>query len=190
MTPDMALKYAKDVGYIAAYRSLTKEQMKAATIKKLLKSGYLLLVVLTKVDRETTKDMGMLTRRTTSGGFAHSVCACDLDELGDVKFVNSRGENWGRGGYFSAPDEELDYCLSQAYVVLDTDDTVKMSKLLYKKRLWDAVQIISNQWKYGTDEEKKAMNFANSMLRKVCLQQNHQWNMSKEQVLDFVQKNF
>lgn len=89
----MTLKYAKDIGYIEGYRSLTKEQMNTATIKKLLKSGYLLLVVLTKVDRKATKKYDILTRNTTPGGFAHSVCACDLDEIGDVKFVNARGGN-------------------------------------------------------------------------------------------------
>lgn len=186
----MALRYAKDVGYIEGYRSLSKDQMNAATIKKLLKSGYLLLVVLTKVDRKATKKYGILTRNTTPGGFAHSVCACDLDELGDVKFVNSRGVNWGRGGYFSAPDAELNSCISQAYVVLDTDDSAKMDQLLYKKRLSDAVQIISNQWKYGTAEEKEAMNLANTVLRKICLQEDHPYNMDRKKLQKLIEQYF
>ncbi len=190
LTPPMALKYAKEVGYIADYRSLTASQQNAKTIKKLLKAGFLLLVVLTKVDRKKTEANGMLTRRTTGGGFAHSLCACRLDHNDNVKFVNSWGEERGIEGYFIAPDEELDYCLSQAYVVIDSNDTENMNKILYKKRISEAVNILSNQWKYGTVEEKEAMNFANTMLRKICLNQDHQWNMSKEQVLDFVNKNF
>lgn len=190
LTPDMALKYAKDGGYIEGYRSLTADQKNADTIKKLLHAGYLLLIVLTKVDRKATKKYGILTRNTTPGGFAHSVCACDLDELGDVKFVNSRGGNWGRGGYFSAPDEELNSCISQAYVVLDTDDTAKMDQLLYKKRLSDAVQIISNQRQYGTAEEKEAMNLANTVLRNICLQESHPYNMEKKKLQKLIDQYF
>ncbi|MDO4714640.1 MAG: hypothetical protein Q4B28_08680 [bacterium] len=186
----MALRYAKDVGYIEGYRSLSKEQMNATTIKKLLKAGYLLLVVLTKVNREATKDMGMLTRRTTPGGFAHSVCACEIDHKDNVKFVNSRGDQRGLEGYFIAPDEELNHCISQAYVVLDTDDTAKMNELLYKKRLWDAVQIISNQRKYGTAEEKEAMNLANTVLRKICLQEDHPYNMDKSKLQKLINQYF
>lgn len=107
-----------------------------------------------------------------------------------VQFVNSRGVNWGRSGYFSAPDEELNYCISQAYVVLDTDDTVKMNELLYKKRLSDAVQIISNQWKYGTEAEKEAMNLANTVLRKICLQEDHPYNMDRKKLQKLIEQYF
>lgn len=51
----MALKYAKEVGYIAGYQALITNQQNSATIKKLLKAGFLLLVVLTKVDRKETE---------------------------------------------------------------------------------------------------------------------------------------
>ena len=190
LTPPMALKYAKEVGYIAGYQALTASQQNSATIKKLLKAGFLLLVVLTKVDRKKTEADGVLTRRTTGGGFAHSLCACTLDRNDNVKFVNSWGEGRGLEGYFIADDEELDYCLSQAYVVIDSNDTENMNKLLYKKRISEAVNILSNQWRYGSKKEQEAMNFANTMLRKICLNQDHQWNMSKEQVLDFVNRNF
>lgn len=186
----MALKYAKEVGYIAGYQALTTSQQNSTTIKKLLKAGFLLLVVLTKVDRKKTEADGVLTRRTTGGGFAHSLCACTLDRNDNVKFVNSWGEERGLEGYFIAPDEELDYCLSQAYVVIDSNDTENMNQLLYKKKISEAVNTLSNQWKYGNKKEQEAMNFANTMLRKLCLGQDHQWNMNKEQVLDFVNRNF
>lgn len=190
LTPPMALKYAKEVGYIADYQALTANQQNSATIKKLLKAGFLLLVVLTKVDRKKTEADGVLTRRTTGGGFAHSLCSCTLDHNDNVKFVNSWGEERGLDGYFIADDEELDYCLSQAYVVIDSNDTENMNQLLYKKKISEAVNILSNQWKYGNKKEQEAMNFANTMLRKLCLWQNHQRNMSKAQVLNFVNKNF
>ena len=104
--------------------------------------------------------------------------------------MNSWGEERGLKGYFIADDDELDYCLSQVYVVIDSDDTDRMGQLLYKKKISEAVNILSNQWKYGSKKEQEAMNFANTMLRKLCLNQDHQWNMSKDQVLDFMNKNF
>lgn len=190
LTPPMALKYAKEVWYIAGYQALTANQQNAKTIKKLLKAGFLLLVVLTKVDRKETEMFWSLKRRSTAGGIAHSVCACSVDAGGNIRFVNSWGEERGLKGYFIADDDELDYCLSQVYVVIDSDDTDRMGQLLYKKKISEAVNILSNQWKYGSKKEQEAMNFANTMLRKLCLGQDHQWNMSKDQVLDFVNKNF
>lgn len=75
-------------------------------------------------------------------------------------------------------------------MVVDTDDTTKMNELLYKKRLWDAVKLISNQWQYGTPEEKEAMNPANTVLRKVCLQESHPYNMDKAKLQKLINQYF
>ena len=80
--------------------------------------------------------------------------------------------------------------VSWAQIVFDSSDKENMAKLNYRNMLSKAIKIISDQRKYGTEDEKKAMNFANSMLRKVCLNQNHQYNMDKKKAVDFINKYF
>ena len=80
--------------------------------------------------------------------------------------------------------------VSWVNLVVDADDKENMAKLNYRNMLSKAVKIISGQRKYGTEEEKKAMNFANTMIRKLCLGQNHQYNMSKADLLKFINKHF
>ena len=80
--------------------------------------------------------------------------------------------------------------VSWVNLVVDADDKENMAKLNYRNMLSKAVKIISGQRKYGTEEEKKAMNFANTMIRKLCLGQNHQYNMSKADLLRFINKYF
>lgn len=79
--------------------------------------------------------------------------------------------------------------VSRAQIVFDSSDKENMAKLNYKNMLSKAIKIISDQWKYGTEDEQQAMNFANSMLRKVCLKQNHQYNMDKKKATDFINKH-
>ena len=80
--------------------------------------------------------------------------------------------------------------VSRAQIVFDSSDKENMAKLNYRNMLSKAIKIISDQWKYGTEDEKKAMNFANTMIRKVCLNQNHQYNMDKKKAIDFINKYF
>lgn len=145
------------------------------------------MFIVKRADWATTEQTHYLTKGKS---YFHTVCGCSYVEGMGTVCVNSRGKEWGDGGYFYIPDEVLSECISQAYVVVDSDDTDQFSKLLYKSKIRSAVHILSEQWKHGTAEEKEAMNFANSMLRKLCLGQDHQRNMNKEQVLDFVNRNF
>lgn len=62
--------------------------------------------------------------------------------------------------------------------------------MLYKSKIRTAVNLLSENWKYADADEKEAMNFANTMLRKVCLKQDHQYNMSKEKLQRFIDKYF
>ena len=80
--------------------------------------------------------------------------------------------------------------VSWVNLVVDADDKENMAKLNYRNMLSKAIKIISDQWKYGTEDEQQAMNFANSMLRKVCLNQNHQYNMDKKKATDCINKYF
>jgi len=112
------------------------------------------------------------------------------DENKVIKILNSRGEEFGDRGYFYIRAEDIPQMVSWANIVVDADDKENMAKLNYRNMLSKAVKIISGQRKYGAEDEKKAMNFANTMIRKLCLNQNHQYNMSKADLLRFINKHF
>ena len=119
----------------------------------------------------------------------HAVAAVDFDDENQViKILNSRGEERGDKGYFYIKYSDLPQMVSRAQIVFDSSDKENMAKLNYRNMLSKAIKIISDQWKYGTEDEQQAMNFANSMLRKICLQQNHQYNMDKKKTIDFINK--
>ena len=120
----------------------------------------------------------------------HAVAGVDYDDENQViKILNSRGEERGDRGYFYIKAADLVQMVSRAQIVFDSSDKENMAKLNYRNMLSKAIKIISDQWKYGTEDEQQAMNFANSMLRKVCLQQNHQYNMDKKKATDFINKH-
>ena len=121
----------------------------------------------------------------------HAVAGVDYDDENQViKILNSRGEERGDRGYFYIKAADLAQMVSRAQIVFDSSDKENMAKLNYRNMLSKAIKIISDQWKYGTEDEKKAMNFANTMIRKLCLGQNHQYNMDKKKAIDFINKFF
>nr|DAP44788.1 MAG TPA: peptidase [Bacteriophage sp.] len=107
-----------------------------------------------------------------------------------IKVLNSRGEEFGDRGYFYIRAEDIPQMVSWVDLVVDADDKENMAKLNYRNMVSKAIKILSAQRKYGTEDEQQAMNFANSMLRKVCLQQNHQYNMDKKKATDFINRYF
>lgn len=104
--------------------------------------------------------------------------------------VNSRGEERGDNGYFYMKYDEMDEYIDQILVVYDSDDTENFNRLLYKTKILNVINTLSEQRQYASDDEKKALNFANTMLRKVVFSQDHQYNMDKKQILDFINKYF
>lgn len=104
--------------------------------------------------------------------------------------VNSRGDTRGDNGYFYMRYEDMADFIDQIYVVHDSDDTENFNRLLYKTKILTVINTLSEQWQYGTEDEKKALNFANTMLRKVVYGQDHQYNMSKKDLINFINKYF
>ena len=104
--------------------------------------------------------------------------------------VNSRGKERGDDGYFYMEYKDIYEFIDQIYAVYDSDDTDKMDSLLYKTKILNVINTLSDVWKYATEDEKQALNFANTMLRKVVFSQDHQYNMDKKQILDFINKYF
>lgn len=149
------------------------------------------MVTLHNCDRDITKKTYIATKRKEPGGLTHSVALVDYDDDKKLfKIVNSRGPERGDGGYFYIKYDELDLFIDQIYAIYDSDDTNNFDRLLYKAKVLGVVNTLSEQRKRGTTEEQKALNFANTMLRKVVLGQDHQYNMSKKDLIAFINKYF
>lgn len=190
LTTTQALVYAKEMGYIKEYTSFKLEQINYEIFKLMLKAGALLLLNVNKIDRDKITASNPVAQ-FTKWGIPHAVAAVDYDDENKViKILNSRWEEFGDRGYFYIKAEDIPQMVSWVNLVVDADDKENMAKLNYRNMLSKAVKIISGQRKYGTEEEKKAMNFANTMIRKLCLGQNHQYNMSKADLLRFINKYF
>ena len=190
LTSTQALVYAKEMGYIREYASLKQDQTNYEVFKLMLKAGALLLLNVNKIDRDKITASNPVAQ-FTKWGIPHAVAGVDYDDENKViKILNSRGEEFGDRGYFYIRAEDIPQMVSWANIVVDADDKENMAKLNYRNMLSKAVKIISGQRKYGAEDEKKAMNFANTMIRKLCLNQNHQYNMSKADLLRFINKHF
>lgn len=190
LTSTQALVYAKEMGYIREYASLKQDQTTYEVFKLMLKAGALLLLNVNKINRDKISASDPVAQYTL-GSIPHAVaCVGYNDENKVIKILNSRGEEFGDKGYFYIKAEDIPQMVSWANIVVDADDKENMAKLNYRNMLSKAVKIISGQRKYGTEDEKKAMNFANTMIRKLCLGQNHQYNMSKSALLRFINKYF
>lgn len=190
LTSTQALVYAKEMGYIKEYTSFKLEQINYEIFKLMLKAGALLLLNVNKIDRDKITASNPVAQ-FTKWGIPHAVAGVDYDDENKViKILNSRGEEFWDRGYFYIRAEDIPQMVSWANIVVDADDKENMAKLNYRNMLSKAVKIISGQRKYGAEDEKKAMNFANTMIRKLCLNQNHQYNMSKADLLRFINKHF
>lgn len=190
LTSTQALIYAKEMGYIREYASLKQDQTTYEVFKLMLKAGALLLLNVNKINRDKISASDPVAKYTL-GSVPHAVACVDYDDENKViKILNSRGEEFGDHGYFYIRAEDIPNMVSWVNLVVDADDKENMAKLNYKNMLSKAIKIISDQWKYGTEDEQQAMNFANSMLRKVCLKQDHQYNMDKKKATDFINKYF
>lgn len=190
LTSTQALVYAKEMGYIREYTSLKQDQTNYEVFKLMLKAGALLLLNVNKINWDAITPSNPVAQ-FTKWGIPHAVAAVDYnDENKVIKVLNSRGEEFWDHGYFYIRAEDIPQMVSWANLVVDADDKENMAKLNYRNMLSKAIKIISDQRKYGTEDEKKAMNFANTMIRKLCLGQNHQYNMSKADLLKFINKHF
>lgn len=190
LTSTQALVYAKEMGYIREYTSLKQGQTNYEVFKLMLKAGALLLLNVNKINWDAITPSNPVAQ-FTKWGIPHAVAAVDYDDENKViKILNSRWEEFGDRGYFYIKAEDIPQMVSWVNLVVDADDKENMAKLNYKNMLSKAIKILSAQRKYGTEDEQQAMNFANSMLRKVCLNQNHQYNMDKKKAVDFINKYF
>ena len=190
LAPSQAVIYAKNNGFIKYYEQLFTKNLNPTKIKKLLQAGFLFLIVINKRDKEKAKKLPYLMEKAKSW-LNHSVVLVDYDDnLKVFKLLNSRGPEWGDNGYFYMNYEDFNYFVDQIYVVLDSDDTENFNKLLYKAKILSVVNTLSETWKYWNEDEKKAMNLAASMLRKVALNQNHQYNMDKKELINLINKYF
>lgn len=190
LTSTQALVYAKEMGYIKDYSTIKLDQITYNMFKLVFKAGALLILNVNKIDREKITPSNPVAQ-FAKWGVPHAVAWVDYDDENQViKILNSRGEEFGDHGYFYIKAEDIPQMVSWANLVVDADDKENMAKLNYRNMLSKAIKIISDQRKYGTEEEKKAMNFANTMIRKLCLNQNHQYNMSKADLLRFINKHF
>lgn len=149
------------------------------------------MVTINNCDWDITKKTYIATKRKEPGGLTHSVALVDYDDKKRLfKLVNSRGGERGDNGYFYMKYDELDLFIDQIYAIYDSDDTNNFDRLLYKSKILGVVNTLSEQRKRGTTEEQKALNFAATMLRKIVLGQDHQYNMSKKDLIDFINKYF
>lgn len=190
LTTTQALVYAKEMGYIKEYTSFKLEQINYEIFKLMLKAGALLLLNVNKIDRDKITASNPVAQ-FTKWGIPHAVAGVDYDDENKViKVLNSRGEEFWDRGYFYIRAEDIPQMVSWVDLVVDSSDKENMAKLNYKNMLSKAIKILSAQRRYGTEDEQQAMNFANSMLRKVCLNQNHQYNMDKKKAIDFINKYF
>lgn len=190
LTSTQALVYAKEMGYIKDYSTIKLDQITYDMFKLVFKAGALLILNVNKIDREKITPSNPIAQ-FARWGVPHAVAGVDYDDENQViKILNSRGEERGDRGYFYIKAADLAQMVSRAQIVFDSSDKENMAKLNYRNMLSKAIKIISDQWKYGTEEEKKAMNFANTMIRKLCLGQNHQYNMSKADLIRFINKHF
>ena len=194
LAPIQALVYAKNNGYISFYEFIdfSKNWDVALLIKGLLNQGFLLLCVINKCDRTKTAQTKVCEKITETGKhLPHSVVLVDYDAENQLfKFVNSWGNEWGDAGYFYMKFEDAKYFISQMYAVFDSDDTANFERMLYKTKILTATSTIGEQRKFATPDEQVAMNLANSVLRKVVLGQNHQYNMNKKQLINLINKYF
>lgn len=190
LTSTQALIYAKEMGYIREYASLKQDQTTYEVFKLMLKAGALLLLNVNKINRDKISASDPVAKYTL-GSIPHAVACVDYDDENKViKILNSRWEEFGDRGYFYIRAEDIPQMVSWVNLVVDADDKENMAKLNYRNMLSKAIKILSAQRKYGTEDEQQAMNFANSMLRKVCLKQDHQYNMDKKKAVDFINKYF
>lgn len=194
LAPIQALVYAKNNGYISFYEFIdfSKNWDVALLIKGLLNQGFLLLCVINKCDRTKTAQTKVCEKITETGKhLPHSVVLVDYDAENQLfKFVNSWGNEWGDAGYFYMKFEDAKYFISQMYAVFDSDDTANFERMLYKTKILTATSTIGEQRKFATPDEQVAMNLANSVLRKVVLGQNHQYNLNKKQLINLINKYF
>ena len=190
LTTTQALVYAKEMGYIKDYSTIKLDQITYNMFKLVFKAGALLILNVNKIDRESITPSNPIAQ-LAKWGVPHAVAGVDYDDENQViKILNSRGEERGDRWYFYIKASDLAQMVSRAQIVFDSSDKENTAKLNYRNMLSKAIKIISDQWKYGTEEEKKAMNFANTIIRKLCLGQNHQYNMSKADLIGFINKNF
>lgn len=191
LAPIQALVYAQNNGYISMYEQLFIEKLTTRKITKLLEGWFLFLIVVNKCNWDKTENDKIMVRQVGGKRLSHSVVIVDYDdEKQQYKLVNSRWDKRGEDGYFYMKYDDLKFFVTQMFAVYDSDDTGNFERLLYKTKILTAVNILSEQRKRGTEEEKKAMNFAATILRKVIGGQDHQYNMSKKELVSFINKNF
>lgn len=190
LAPSQAVIYAKETGYIDLYQQLFIDKLTPKKIKGLLDAGFLFLIVINKRDKEQAKKSPYIMERAKAW-LNHSVALVDYDDKkGVYKLVNSRGEERGDKGYFYMRYEDASYFIDQVYVVHDSDDKENFNRLLYKTKILTVINTLSEQRQYANEDEKKALNFANTMLRKIVMGQNHQYNLSKKDLIAFINKYF
>lgn len=192
LAPIQALVYAKNNGYISLYEFMDLNKIWVNNIINLLNQEFLFLCVINKCDRTKTAQTKVCEKITETGKhLPHSVVLVDYDAENQLfKFVNSWGKEWGDAGYFYMKFEDIKYFISQMYAVFDSDDTSNFERMLYKTKILTATSTIGEQRKFATPDEQVAMNLANSVLRKVVLGQNHQYNMNKKQLINLINKYF
>lgn len=192
LAPIQALVYARNNKYISLYEFMDLNKIWVNNIINLLNQGFLFLCVINKCDRTKTAQTKVCEKITETGKhLPHSVVLVDYDEENQLfKFVNSWGNEWGDAGYFYMKFEDIQYFISQMYAVFDSDDTANFERMLYKTKILTATSTIGEQRKFATPDEQVAMNLANSVLRKVVLGQNHQYNMNKKQLINLINKYF
>ena len=192
LAPIQALVYARNNKYISLYEFMDLNKIWVNNIINLLNQGFLFLCVINKCDRTKTAQTKVCEKITETGKhLPHSVVLVDYDAENQLfKFVNSWGVDRGDAGYFYMKFEDIQYFISQMYAVFDSDDTANFEKMLYKTKILTATSTIGEQRKFGTPDEQVAMNLANSVLRKVVLGQNHQYNMNKKQLINLINKYF
>lgn len=192
LAPIQALVYARNNKYISLYEFMDLNKIWVNNIINLLNQGFLFLCVINKCDRTKTAQTKVCEKITETGKhLPHSVVLVDYDAENQLfKFVNSWGVDRGDAGYFYMKFEDAKYFISQMYAVFDSDDTANFEKMLYKTKILTATSTIGEQRKFATPDEQVAMNLANSVLRKVVLGQNHQYNMNKKQLINLINKYF
>ena len=189
LAPSMALIFAKENWHISLYKQLNNVTYKQ--IIRLLQEWFLFLISIKTCDWDETKKTHICQKSNHTSWLWHAVALVDYDNDEEVFVcVNSWGQDRWDGGYFYLKYEDLGYFIDWIYAVYDSDDTGNFEKMLYKTKILSVIKTISDQWKHWTEDEKKAMNFANTMLRKVVIWQNHQYNMKKSDLINFINKYF
>jgi C1A family cysteine protease len=174
---------AKNEGYIEGFVEI--KNIDGTKISNVLKAGFLVCIAIRDGDRNKADKGEFIT--LDGGSEGHAILIVDeVQRKGEdaFKVINSRGTSFGDNGYFYIRKSEIGSIVAQAFALIDKDDTGNFQKIVYKQKIQQAINLLSENHKYAEPNEQSAMSICASILRRACnIDLNNIHSIEKAQII-------